>query len=475
MTVMGGHDRSTRLGAPYQPARKPRKVPDPAARPLRSRASHGLKGDLRVPGDKSISHRALMLGATAIGETAITGLLEAEDVQNTAEAMRALGADVARIGAGSWIVRGVGAGGYVAPSAALDFGNSGTGTRLAAGLIATTPISVRMTGDASLTKRPMGRIIAPLERMGARFEASTGGRLPLTLHGARDAIPINYTLPVPSAQVKSAILLAALNTPGRTTVVEPEATRDHTERMLSAFGARIDVVASGGVREISVEGYHELKGQAVAVPGDPSSAAFPLVAAIVTEGSELRINNVLTNATRTGLIITLLEMGAEITVENSREAGGEPVGDLVARSSRLKGVVVPPDRAPSMIDEYPVLAVAAAFAEGTTRMEGLSELRVKESDRLAAVAAGLRANGVRIRMGEDWLEVDGRGPGEAIGGGAVPTHLDHRIAMAFLVLGLAGDRPVTVDDTRMIATSFPEFLDLMGGVGARFEALESAA
>ncbi|MGE0211212.1 MAG: 3-phosphoshikimate 1-carboxyvinyltransferase [Parvibaculaceae bacterium] len=446
-----------------------------AARPLTSRASSGLKGTVTVPGDKSISHRALMLGATAIGETSITGLLEAEDVLNTARAMAALGAAVERRGKGQWQVRGVGVGGYVEPAELLDFGNSGTGARLAAGLLATTPIKVRMVGDASLSRRPMGRIIAPLERMGARFEAAEGGRLPMTLLGARDAIPIEYALPVPSAQVKSAVLLAGLNAPGRTTVMEKEATRDHTERMFTAFGARVSVRSVDAIRHVSVEGHHELVAQPVAVPGDPSSAAFPLVAALISEGSDVTVEKVLLNPTRTGLLVTLADMGAEIDVRNRREDGGEAVADLHVRSSRLKGIHVPPGRAPSMIDEYPVLAVAAAFAEGVTRMEGLSELRVKESDRLAAVAAGLAANGVEVRIGDDWLEVEGRGGAAKLGGGRVATHLDHRIAMSFLVMGLASAAPVTVDDTGMVATSFPEFLDLMTGLGARFEPADAMA
>ena len=446
-----------------------------AARPLTSRSSSDLRGAVTVPGDKSISHRALMLGATAIGETVITGLLEAEDVLNTARAMGALGASVERRGEGEWRVSGVGIGGYALPSEPLDFGNSGTGARLCAGLLATTPIIVRMVGDASLSRRPMGRIITPLERMGARFEAAEGGRMPLTLHGARDAIPIEYALPVPSAQVKSAILLAGLNTPGRTTVIEEEATRDHTERMFTAFGARLSVRSVDGRRLVAVEGHHELAAQPVAVPGDPSSAAFPLVAAILTPESDVTISNVLLNPTRTGLLVTLADMGAEIDVRNRRENGGEAVADLHVRSSRLNGIHVPAGRAPSMIDEYPVLAVAAAFAEGVTRMEGLAELRVKESDRLAAVAAGLEANGVSVRMGDDWLEVEGRGGGDKLGGGRVATHLDHRIAMSFLVMGLGAGKPVTVDDVTMVATSFPEFIDLMKGLGATFEAAEPSA
>jgi len=334
------------------------------------------------------------------------------------------------------------------------------------GLLATTPITARFTGDASLSRRPMARVMTPLKLFGARFEATDNDRLPAMLTGARDAVPIRYRLPVASAQVKSAILLAALNAPGRTTVLEPVATRDHTERMLSAFGAAIEIGEDEGVRSVSVTGGRELVPQAVSVPADPSSAAFPIVSALITSDSEVTIGNVMLNETRTGLIQTLIEMGADLTIANQRQSGGERVGDVIARSSRLKGVTVPKARAPSMIDEYPVLAVAASFAEGTTRMEGLEELRVKESDRLAAVAAGLAANGVDCETGPDWLKVEG---GNVAGGGLVKTHLDHRIAMAFLVMGLGAQAPVTVDDGTMIATSFPTFSALMGGLGARIE------
>jgi 3-phosphoshikimate 1-carboxyvinyltransferase len=434
-----------------------------ATEPLRSSRAHGLKGQVRVPGDKSMSHRALMLGAVAIGETRITGLLEAEDVLNTAKAMNSLGAGAERCADGDWRVRGVGVSGLMSPQELLDFGNSGTGVRLAMGLMATTPLTARLTGDASLVKRPMGRVTRPLEEMGARFSSAAGTRLPLTLMGALDAVPITYTLPVASAQVKSAVLLAGLNTPGRTTVIEPVATRDHTERMLIGFGAHLDVERRQGARHIAILGQHELKAQSIDIPGDPSSAAFPLVAALITEGSAITIENVMLNPTRTGLIQTLLEMGADIDIARRRESGGEEVGDLHVRSSRLKRVLVPKSRAPAMIDEYPVLAVAAAFAEGTTRMEGIEELRVKESDRLAAVEAALAANGVASRSGPDWLEVTGGG---AEGGGMVATHMDHRIAMSFLVMGLAARRATTVDDARMIATSFPDFALLMNGIGA---------
>ena len=437
------------------------------AGPLCARRSARLAGRGRVPGDKSISHRALMLGALAVGETRIDGLLEAGDVLATAGAMRALGAQVERTGEGAWQVHGVGVGGLAEPRDPLDFGNAGTGARLAMGMVATTPIAARFIGDASLSRRPMGRVIAPLTEMGALFEASEGGRLPLTLRGARDPIPITYQLPVPSAQVKSAILLAALNTAGCTTVIEPVATRDHTEHMLQAFGAALSVETAGGKRHIAVRGHAELMPQPIAVPGDPSSAAFPMVAALITAESEVLLENVLLNPTRRGLLDTLLEMGGDIRIRNERHSGGERVADLEVRSSRLKGVVVPAERAASMIDEYPVLAVAAAFADGPTEMLGLEELRVKESDRLAAVAAGLAANGVKAEAGPDWLRVAG---GAVAGGGEVKTHMDHRIAMAFLVLGLASRDPVTIDDGAMIATSFPSFHSLMTGLGAAIAA-----
>ena len=437
--------------------------------PLRSVKSRRLTGRVRVPGDKSISHRALMLGAMALGETRITGLLEGEDVINTARAMAALGVRVERWNDdASWHVNGVGLGGFQFPERTIDFGNSGTGARLAMGLLATSPISARMSGDASLRSRPMGRIVSPLEGFGTRFETSEGGRMPLTLHGAQHPVPIEYRLPVASAQVKSAVLLAGLNAPGATTVIEPEATRDHTERMLQGFGADITIGhADDGARTVTVRGHKELQAQTVDVPGDPSSAAFALVAAIISNDSEITVENMLLNETRTGLIVTLQEMGAGIAISNERVSGGEPVADVTARSGRLAGVEVPAARAPSMIDEYPVLAVAAAFADGTTRMQGLHELRVKESDRLAAVSAGLTANGVKHVTGDDWLEVTGGG--RHCGGGSVVTHLDHRIAMAFLVMGLASSEPVTIDDGNVMATSFPGFRGFMEGLGARFE------
>ena len=417
-----------------------------------------------VPGDKSISHRSLMFGAIATGQTRISGLLEAEDVVNTAKAMTALGAKTTKLLSGEWLVDGVGIGGLRSPDGDLDFGNSGTGVRLAMGLMASSPIRARCVGDASLSSRPMGRVTTPLAQFGARFETSEGNRLPLIIHGAAHAKPVTYLLPMASAQVKSAVLLAGINTAGVTTVIEPVATRDHTEKMLQGFGAKLTVELKDGVRHISIDGKHELKAQAIAVPGDPSSAAFPMVAALITEGSDIVIRNIMLNPTRTGLITTLLEMGGDIKIENRRSAGGEEVGDLRVRHSRLRGIKVPAARAPSMIDEYPILSVAASFAEGTTRMEGLEELRVKESDRLAAVEAGLQANGVSTSSGRDWLEVAGGG---APGGGRVTTHMDHRIAMSFLVMGLASRIHTQIDDSGFIATSFPGFTALLNGLGAR--------
>lgn len=421
-----------------------------------------------MPGDKSISHRALIFGALAVGETRIGGLLEGEDVLATAEAMRRLGAEVVRHADGTWSVHGVGVGGLREPEQPLDFGNSGTGARLVMGLVAGHPITATFIGDASLSRRPMGRVISPLTQMGALFHAREGGRLPLTLTGAKRALPINYKSPVASAQVKSAVLLAGLNTPGVTTVLEATPTRDHTERMLRAFGAQIaSETNKDGLLAISLTGEPELTPCPIAVPGDPSSAAFPVVAALLTPGSEVVVEGITLNPHRAGLYTTLMEMGGDIEVMNQREEGGEPVADLRVRSSRLKGIEVPPARAASMIDEYPVLAVAAAFAEGTTKMLGIHELRVKESDRIAATASGLRANGIKVHESEDGMTVEGRG-GEVGGGGHVTTHMDHRIAMSFLVMGLAAQKPVTVDDAAMIATSFPDFAGLMRGLGASF-------
>lgn len=437
--------------------------------PATSKKSADLSGHIRIPGDKSISHRSLMFGALASGQTRISGLLEGEDVIHTANAMRAMGARITRDN-DVYVIHGTGNGCLLEPEQPLDFGNAGTGARLTMGLVGTYAMKTRFIGDASLSKRPMGRILDPLRLMGVQVEASEGDRLPLTLWGAVTPNPITYRVPMASAQVKSAVLLAGLNTPGITTVIEPVMTRDHTEKMLVGFGADLEVETDNdGVRYIHLEGQGELHGQDITIPGDPSSAAFPIVAALITEGSDITIENVLLNPTRTGLITTLLEMGADISFENKRQTGGEEVADIRVRSSRLKGVKVPKERAPSMIDEYPVLAVAAAFAEGKTVMEGLAELRVKESDRLAAVANGLKKNGVDCEEGKDFLVVIGDPSAKNIGGGTVTTHLDHRIAMSFLVLGLGAAKPVTIDDKRMIATSFPEFMGLMAKLGAHIE------
>jgi 3-phosphoshikimate 1-carboxyvinyltransferase len=427
-----------------------------------------LRGSARVPGDKSISHRALILGALAVGETRITGLLEGEDVLNTAKAMQALGARVERTGDFAWKVNGVGVAGFVEPKAPLDFGNAGTGSRLVMGAVAGCPITVTFDGDASLRSRPMRRIVDPLELMGAKVIASQeGGRLPLTLQGARDPLPIVYRTPVASAQIKSAVLLAGLSAPGTTTVIETEASRDHTELMLKHFGAEIVSEKEGAHgRKITLTGQPELKGADVVVPADPSSAAFPMVAALITPGSEIELTDVMTNPLRTGLFTTLREMGASIEETDVRGDAGEPMAKFRIRASKLKGVEVPPERAPSMIDEYLVLAVAASFAEGTTIMRGLQELRVKESDRLEATAAMIRVNGVKVEIIGDDLIV--HGTGRVPGGGTVATHMDHRIAMSALVMGCASDAPVTIDDTTFIATSFPDFIPMMRRLGADF-------
>ncbi len=440
-----------------------------AAAPLRARASRSLTGRIGVPGDKSISHRALILGAMATGETAITGLLEGEDVLRTADAMTALGAIMTRAGEGAWRVSGVGTGGLSEPDRVLDHGNSGTGVRLVMGAVATTPIACTFTGDASLCRRPMGRVLEPLSRFGTESMGRAGGRLPLTLRGAANPMPVVYASPVASAQVKSAILLAGLNAPGRTTVIERESTRDHTERMLRAFGARVDVEPHEDGTAVTVTGEAELSATAIAVPGDPSSAAFPLAAALIVPDSDVTVEGVLLNPTRAGLYETLREMGASLDILDARDAGGEPVASLRARFSALKGIEVPPERAPSMIDEYPILAVLAAFAEGRTVMRGLKELRVKESDRLAAMARGLAACGVAVTELEDGLIIEGGGPGSMPGGVGIATEMDHRIAMSFLVAGLAARAPVTVDDSAFIATSFPGFSELMTRLGGSFE------
>lgn len=424
---------------------------------------------MRVPGDKSISHRALMFGALATGTTRIYGLLEGEDVINTARAVTALGAPAAKDG-DVWIVKGRGVGGLSQPDRLIDFGNSGTGTRLMMGVLAGHPVTVTLTGDASLSKRPMRRVLMPLKEMGLEV-VEDREMLPLTIRGSDALVPIVYELPVPSAQVKSAILLAGLHAAGETTVIEREPTRDHTERMLRFFGADIRTEIKEGKTRISIKGDAELKGRDVVVPGDPSSAAFLICAALLVPGSDVTVESVLVNETRTGLYTTLKEMGADVEFTNVREEGGEPIADIRARFSKLKGVTVPAARAPSMIDEYPVLAAVAAFAQGDTVMHGLAELKVKESDRLAATAAGLEANGVEATVEGDTLIVHGTG-GKVSGGGVVATHLDHRIAMAFLTMGLASESPVTVDDTAMIATSFPEFVSLMKKLGAAYRSAD---
>ena len=434
--------------------------------PLEARCSGPLTGKARVPGDKSISHRALILGALSVGKTRISGLLEGEDVLNTAKSMRALGAEVDRTGDFAWVVQGVGVSGFAEPQNPLDFGNSGTGCRLVMGAVAGCPITAVFDGDASLRSRPMRRVLDPLELMGAKTRSSgEGGRLPLTLAGARDPVPITYRTPVASAQIKSAVLLAGLSAPGVTTVIEQEASRDHTELMLKHFGAEIVSSKEGAHgRKIALTGQPELHGADVVVPADPSSAAFPIVAALIVGGSDIILPDVMTNPLRTGLFATLREMGALLEETEARSDTGEPMAQIRARASKLRGVEVPPERAPSMIDEYLVLAVAAAFAEGTTIMRGLHELPVKESDRLAATAAMLRVNGVSVEISGDDLVVEGRG--HVPGGGLVATHMDHRIAMSALVMGLASDKPVKVDDTAFIATSFPDFIPMMRALGA---------
>ncbi len=432
--------------------------------PMTSRPSGSLRGEAQVPGDKSVSHRALILGALAMGETRITGLLEGQDILDTAKAMQAFGAQVERQGPGEWSVHGVGTGGFGEPETAIDCGNSGTGVRLIMGAMATTPVSATFTGDASLSRRPMARVTDPLAMFGAEITAREGGRLPVTIRGATDPVPVSYRSPVASAQIKSAILLAGLNAPGETVVTEPEQTRDHTERMLAGFGAQVRTETTPEGHVVRLTGRPELRAQSVAVPRDPSSAAFPVAAALIVPGSEIRVPGVSRNPTRDGLYTTLQEMGADITFENDRIEGGEPVADLLIRHSRLKGVNVPAERASSMIDEFPILSVIAAFAEGKTVMNGVAELRVKESDRIDAMARGLEANGVRVEETPDSMTVHGMQ--KVPGGGRAATHLDHRIAMSFLVLGLATQAPVSIDDGGPIATSFPDFLPLMQGLGA---------
>jgi 3-phosphoshikimate 1-carboxyvinyltransferase len=440
------------------------------AQPMKSRKSGPLKGVAEVPGDKSISHRALIFGAMAVGETRITGLLEGQDVLDTAKAMRAFGATVEHHGPGAWSVHGVGVGGFREPADVIDCGNSGTGVRLIMGTMATTPITATFTGDASLRKRPMGRVTDPLSLFGTRAYGRQGGRLPMTVVGAANPVPVRYALPVASAQVKSAVLLAGLNAPGETVVIEREPTRDHSERMLLGFGATLSVEKTGEGHVITLTGQPELRPQTVAVPRDPSSAAFPVCAALIVEGSDILVPGVSQNLTRNGLYLTLVEMGAEIAFLNPRQEGGEPVADLRVRfSGAMQGIEVPPERAPSMIDEYPILSVVASFAHGKTVMRGIRELRVKESDRIDAMARGLEACGVKIEEDEDTLIVHGMGPGGVPGGATCATHIDHRIAMSFLVLGLASKAPVGVDDGSPIQTSFPVFEGLMRGLGAEIE------
>ncbi len=443
---------------------------NPYSGALTSRQCGALSGSAKIPGDKSISHRSIMFGALAVGETIISGLLEGEDVLHTASAMRAMGAKIHCGDDGLWRVHGVGVGGLQEPDSVLEMGNSGTSTRLLMGLVGGHDIAATFTGDASLVKRPMGRVIKPLEMMGAQFLGRSEGRLPLSVRGARDCLPIEYRLPVASAQVKSAILLAGLNAPGRTTVIEAHPTRDHTENMLRHFGVEVGKEkAEDGADAIYVCGHAELQACAVDVPGDPSSAAFAVVAALITEGSDITLPNIGINATRIGLFTTLQEMGGSIEFMNERVSAGEPIADLRIRGTgELKGIDVPEDRVPSMIDEFPILAIAAACAGGTTRMRGLAELRVKESDRLLMIAKGLKACGVTLEMGDDSLTVHG---GKAIAGGAqIETALDHRIAMSFLVLGMVAEAPIEIDDAAPIKTSFPNFIDLMNDLGGDISA-----
>ena len=437
-----------------------------AALPMTSHKSGPLRGQADVPGDKSISHRSLILGALSLGETRIQGLLEGDDVLDTGKAMQAFGAEIINHGGGSWSVHGVGVGGFAEPDHVIDCGNSGTGVRLIMGAMATSPIAATFTGDGSLNKRPMGRVTDPLALFGAQSYGRSEGRLPLTLIGAAQALPVRYEVPMPSAQVKSAVLLAGLNAPGQTVVIEKEATRDHTERMLVGFGAELTVEQTDAGRVITLTGQPELRPQDIIVPRDPSSAAFPVCAALIVEGSDVLVPNIGLNTTRAGLFYTLQEMGADLTFENMREEGGEPVADLRAKySPDMQGIAVPPERAASMIDEYPILSVVASFAHGVTRMHGVKELRVKESDRIEAMATGLRAAGVTVQDGPDWWHVHGLG-GAVKGGALAATHLDHRIAMSFLILGMGAREGMSIDDGGPVATSFPIFEPLMAALGA---------
>ena len=440
-----------------------------APKPMRAAAGGPLRGRAETPGDKSVSHRSLILGALAVGETRISGLLEGQDVLDTGRAMQAFGAVVERDGPGAWRVQGVGVGGFREPADVIDHGNSGTGVRLVMGAMATTDVTATFTGDASLRGRPMGRVTDPLALFGAEARGRRGGRLPITLVGAASPMPVRYATPMPSAQVKSAVLLAGLNAPGETVVTEREPTRDHTERMLAGFGATVRTETTAEGRVITLVGQPELRAQTIVVPRDPSSAAFPVAAALLVEGSEVFLPAVGLNPTRAGLYETLVEMGADIAFADRREEGGEPVADLTVRFGPLSGIEVPPERAASMIDEYPILAALAATADGATVMRGIKELRVKESDRIDAMARGLEACGIKVEEGQDYMIVHGRGPGGVPGGATVASRLDHRIAMAFLCLGLAARAPVTVDDGGPIATSFPDFVPLMRGLGARLD------
>ncbi|MGB1413125.1 MAG: 3-phosphoshikimate 1-carboxyvinyltransferase [Paracoccaceae bacterium] len=436
--------------------------------PMTSHKCTGLSGVVEVPGDKSISHRSLIFGAMALGKTEISGLLEGQDVLDTAKAMEAFGASVTNHGDGNWTVHGVGVGGFSEPDGVIDCGNSGTGVRLIMGAMATHDMTATFTGDASLNKRPMARVTDPIALFGAEAYGRKGGRLPMTIVGAKHPVPVRYTVPMPSAQVKSAVMLAGLNAPGETVIIEKEATRDHTERMLVGFGAEVDVEITAEGRVITLRGYPELKPQTISVPRDPSSAAFPVCAALITEGSDILVPNIGLNPTRAGLYTTLREMGADLVFENERIEGGEPVADLRAKfSPNMKGIEVPPERAASMIDEYPILSVVASFAEGDTIMRGVKELRVKESDRIDAMAKGLRANGMDIDEGEDWWIIHGKGMGNVPGGGLAETFLDHRIAMSFLILGMGSEKPVHIDDGGPIVTSFPNFEPLMSALGAK--------
>lgn len=439
--------------------------------PLTAHTSDPITGEANVPGDKSISHRSLLFGALATGKTTISGLLESTDILATADALKAMGVPIEKSG-DQWSVIGRGIGGLAKPESDLDFGNAGTGVRLMMGVLAGQDFSARLTGDESLSRRPMARVLNPLKEMGLIATGDNGDRLPITVEGTSDLIPMTYELPVPSAQVKSAIFLAGLHTGGKTTVIEKEATRDHTERMLSFFGAQVETVMKDGKRHITVTGDPTLTGQDILVPGDPSSAAFLAAAALIVPGSDLTIKNILINPTRTGFFRTIKEMGADLAFENVKDAAGDQVADIRVKYSKLKAVTVPADRAPSMIDEYPMLAALSAYADGTTRMEGLEELRVKESDRLSATHMGLTTCGINAKIDGDALEVTGAE--QVKGGGPVTTHMDHRMAMSFLTLGMQTQNPVTVDDGAMIATSFPSFVPLMKSLGANISDLEPA-